>query len=361
MAAAPAVIDGWRRLSARGRLGGVDLARGLAVIGMLAAHLLWIPEWSWDDPSTWVDIANGRSSILFAVLAGVSIALVTGGTHRISDAALRIARGRIAVRALLVWMLGLVLIATGVPVYVILPAYAILFLLALPLLRFRAGPLLAIAGVLAVVTPFVYAPLAALPFWQTASGDLLDAVIGWHYPFVVWVSFIVAGLGIGRLDLRSLRVQGALLGAGVAAAVIGYGLDAAQIAPAGAWQTVFTAAAHSSGVYEVLGSGGFAIAVLAACLLLCRTPLTWIVLPLRAVGSMPLTAYTAQLVVWAIWAAGTLESVGDLAGFRDLQPFWPMTLGLLVGCTAWALTLGRGPLEWAFDRAARSAVRGGRS
>ena len=67
-------------------------------------------------------------------------------------------------------------------------------------------------------------------------------------------------------------------------------------------RAVWTAEPHSSGLLEVIGSGGFALAVIGLCLLACRTVLTWIVLPLRAVGAMPLTAYTAQLVVWAIVA-----------------------------------------------------------
>lgn len=348
---------GTKRLTATGRLGGIDLARGLAVVGMLAAHLLWLPEWSWEDPATWGDLANGRSSILFATLAGVSLALVTGGRRRIAPGALRLARSRIAMRAALIWLLGLALIATGVPVYVILPAYAVLFFIALPLLGLRAPALLVTAGVLAVVTPFLYATIAALPFWGDELGELVSAVFGWHYPFLVWITFVVAGLGVGRLDLRSLRVQLALLVAGAAVSTLGYGLDAAGVASGGAWSTVFTADAHSSGLYEVLGSGGLAVAVIALCLLLCRTPLTWIVLPVRAVGSMPLTAYTAQLVVWAVWAAVALGDVGDLGGFRDLHPFWPITIGILVGCTAWALTVGRGPLEAAFDRLSRVTVR----
>ena len=52
------------------RIAGVDLARGLAVIGMLAAHLLTIDAFDAGRPETWIDIANGRSSILFATLAG---------------------------------------------------------------------------------------------------------------------------------------------------------------------------------------------------------------------------------------------------------------------------------------------------
>ena len=52
------------------------------------------------------------------------------------------------------------------PVYVILPAYAILFLLALPFTALprprRCSPL---AGALALVMPFVQVVLDALPFW----------------------------------------------------------------------------------------------------------------------------------------------------------------------------------------------------
>jgi uncharacterized membrane protein YeiB len=77
-----------------------------------------------------------------------------------------------------------------------------------------------------------------------------------------------------------------------------------------------------------------------------------LVLPLRATGSMPLTAYTAQLVVWALVSLNVLGDTGDLSGFRALDPFWPLTLGIVAGCTVWALVVGRGPLEWALERTA---------
>ncbi len=120
---------------------------------------------------------------------------------------------------------------------------------------------------------------------------------------------------------------------------------------------MWSADPHSSGLFEVIGSGGFALAVIGASLLLCRSVLTWIVLPVRAVGAMPLTAYTAQLVAWAIVAAAVLGDTGDLVGFRDLDPFWPLSLGLLAACTAWALLIGRGPLEWVLDRISRLVSR----
>ena len=120
---------------------------------MFAAHLLWIEELDYADTSTWIAVVDGRSSILFATLAGVSIGLVTGGERPLAPADMHIARGRLTVRAALLWLLGIWLIATGVPVFVILPAYAILFLLALPLVSLGARALLLLAGALALVMP----------------------------------------------------------------------------------------------------------------------------------------------------------------------------------------------------------------
>jgi len=355
----------WRRLNGPGRVGGVDLARGLAVIGMFAAHLLWISEpFDVVDPSTWVVVAEGRSSILFATLAGVSIGLVTGGTAPLTGRSMRMARSRLAVRAALLWLLGMALILTGVPVYVILPAYALLFLLALPLTRLPARILLPLAGALAVVMPLIQVILDDLAVWRTVAGYDLALVVGWHYPFTTWIVFVVAGLGAARAGVTRLRVQLWLVAAGSALAASAYAMDAATGADGADetnsfWGAVWTARAHSTGLLEVLGSGGFALAVLGVCLLACRTFVRTVVLPVRAVGAMPLTAYTAQLVVWAVVAGVVLGNPGDLDGFRALDPFWPFCVSTVVLSTAWALLIGRGPLEAAVDRLSRWIVRDG--
>ncbi|MET1020384.1 MAG: heparan-alpha-glucosaminide N-acetyltransferase domain-containing protein [Microterricola sp.] len=366
MAAAPALTAGWLptrwdRLNGPQRIAGVDLARGMAVIGMLAAHLLWIGDFSFADPGSWVAVVDGRSSILFATLAGVSIGLVTGGRTPLPPAQRRTARLRLAVRAALLWVLGLLLIATGVPVYVILPAYAILFLLATLLISLPARTLLILAAALALVMPFVQVLLDELPIWQAPLSPLLGYAVGWHYPFPVWIAFLAAGLGVARAGIRRTDVQVRMLAAGAGLAVLAYGAEALtgagpQGESASFWVAVWTARPHSSGVLEVIGSGGFALAVIAVCLLVCRTAVRWVVLPLRAVGAMPLTAYTAQLLVWAIAAIVLFGQTGDLAAFRDIEPFWPITLGILIGATAWALLVGRGPLEWIVERASTLAV-----
>lgn len=346
----------WQRLNGPARIAGVDLARGLAVVGMFAAHLLLTAEqFVWSEPATWTAVVDGRSSILFAMLAGVSIGLVTGGRTPFSGSRMTAARFKLVLRALILLVLGILLILTGVPVYVILPAYAILFLLAILFTGLRSSAVLWTAAALALVMPFVQPALDALPIWAAPFGDELDLMIGWHYPFTVWIAFVLAGLGVARAGVTRLAVQTRMLVAGAALAAIGYGLAELPVPTSGEyWGLVWTAEPHSSGLFEAVGSGGFAIAVLGACLLLCRIRvLKALTLPLRATGAMPLTAYTAQLLVWAVVALIVLGNTDDYFGFLALEPFWPLTIGMLVACTAWALLVGRGPLEWVLERATR--------
>ncbi len=346
----------WNRLNGPRRIAGVDLARGLAVVGMFAAHLLVTAEgWVWSAPDTWTSVVDGRSSVMFATLAGVSIGLVTGGRTPLPHAQMSVARQRLALRAAALFVLGILLVLTGVPVYVILPAYAILFLLALSFTRFSARPLLWIAAAIAIAMPFAQPLLNDLDVWRAPLGEELSVLLGWNYPFTLWIAFVLAGLGAARAGVARLVVQVRMLVSGAALAVFGYGI--AEVPPPAAgeyWLAVWTAAPHSSGVLETVGTGGFVMAVLAVCLLLCRLrAMKAVTLPFRATGAMPLTAYTAQLLVWAGVALAMIGDTGDLTGFRMLDPFWPLTVGTIVGCTLWALLVGRGPLEWALERASR--------
>ena len=218
---------------------------------------------------------------------------------------MRTARGRLAVRAGLLWVLGVLLIATGVPVYVILPAYALMFLLALPLTSLPARVLLPLAGALAVIMPFVQIVLDAPLFWSTPAGNAVSLGLGWHYPFTTWIAFVVAGLGVARADVTRLRTQVWLVVAGacLAAGRLRNGCRHRR-------RSRSRGGARTSGRCGRLGrtprgcsrSSGPAASrspCSAPACSLCRTVLVWVVLPLRAVGAMPLTAYTLQLVVWA--------------------------------------------------------------
>jgi hypothetical protein len=115
----------------------------------------------------------------------------------------------------------------------------------------------------------------------------------------------------------------------------------------------FSSGPHTGGTMEILGSGGLAIALIAL-LVLTGESLRYVLLPLAAVGSMPLTAYSAHVV--AIWGV-----VGP-GGWNQPTLLYPfLAVGLLIACSAWAILAGRGPLErltaWAAARLAPSEKR----
>jgi uncharacterized membrane protein YeiB len=338
------------------RIVGVDVARGLAVLGMFGAHVGVQQSFDWLEPSTWSDVVNGRSSILFAVLAGVSIAIISGrrdaggAREPLEGQPLVQARLRILVRAALIFAIGAVLELLGTPVAVILPYYAVLFVLSLPFLRWRPRRLFVLAGLVAVIMP-VAVVIPRLPGDAIGFGPgqvLVDLLVTGYYPVLVWMAFLLAGLGIGRLELGAIAVQWRMLVAGVILAVAGYGSAAAAqglVDSGNPFAALVTSEPHSGSPFEVVGSTGFAIAVIALCQLASRTVLRWVLLPVAAVGSMALSAYSIQIIGLAYVIQGS-HGISDGLGFEPDNALWAVFAAVaLVACTAWFVVLGRGPFE----------------
>jgi uncharacterized membrane protein YeiB len=349
----------------RGRIVGLDVARALAVFGMLGAHLGVVAPDVAASPSTWSGVVNGRPSILFAVLAGISVALLSGRTTPVSGEDLVRARVRILVRAAWVFAIGGALEALGTDIDVILGVYAVLFVLALPFLRWSPRRLLLAAGVLAVVTP--PADLVLTQF--VVATDAYDtpfvslAVTG-AYPALIWWTFLLVGLAVGRCDLTTTPARTRLVAAGTGLAIVGYGGGwlSTQWWAAGQAQTwpvedttrpeesdpvLLTGAfPHTGTTFEIVGSVGVALIVIAMCLIVAdRLPRT--VFPLAAVGSMALTTYAGGIVAVAV--TGTLD-------YTTNRPWLIYVVVTTAAATLWRLFLGRGPLErlltWSSLRAA---------
>ncbi|ROP64170.1 heparan-alpha-glucosaminide N-acetyltransferase domain-containing protein [Curtobacterium sp. PhB115] len=345
-----------RGASASGpRLQGVDVARALALLGMMAAHIGGIADTlDWSDPATWTAVAHGRPSTLFAVLAGVSIGLTSGRTDPPGPPTIGRLRARLAIRAAAVIAIGFVLIALDTPVYVILPTYGALFLLVIPVLRFRSVPLLAIAASCAVLSPIVAVAIAP----AYADAGMVSVQLGLVYPVVTFLAYVLVGLAVVRAGLGRGR-QIALLASGAVVATTAYVVgsvlaplpdDAAFAFPgvpyAGEGSTPAQALAqlflsprdHSSSIVDVAGSAGVAVAVIALCTLVFDgrgRVAERIAFPLAAVGSMPLTIYSGHLVVIAMLR----EYPGSAVAWC-----W-FALGSIVFAMLWRRFLGRGPLE----------------
>ncbi|MFD7446455.1 DUF418 domain-containing protein [Streptomyces sp. NPDC059909] len=369
-----------------GRLIGLDLARGLAIFGMFAAHVG--PEPSEGGPLGWVmEVARGRPAALFAVLAGFSLIILTGRPHPRTGRAGRQAVVRVLIRSAVLVVVGYALTSLGTDVDVILACYGLLFVLALPLYRLRAATLALVAAAASLVMPpVVYLLRAAVgggswadaviawdPLAQvTASDGLLELFISGAYPVLTWLPFIFAGMAVAKLDLKRPGVPAKLALFGGALAVIGYGgswlalhlVPGAQAAvnaatdttsAASAWWSdavgeepapgvsawLLVAAPHSQTTWSILGNTGVALVVVAVCLIAMdrSAPLRGLAAPVIAVGSMSLTAYVGHIV--AIKAL----SVGDLPDSALLPALLGFIAAAMLLALAWRQLFRRGPLE----------------
>ena len=372
---------------AAGRVVGVDVARALALVGMMATHLL---PGRVGDQVPWVQqVAGGRASALFAVLAGVSIALVSGRRTPLRGPERRVVSLRLAVRALLIGALGLALGTVPTPVAVILAYYAVLFLLALPFLGLGARALAAWAVVWAVVAPVVAHLVRPLvPPHEVGSptpGDLLrpghllsELLLTGYYPAAVWLVYVLAGMALGRLDLRRtataarvalgglalavvatllsrvlLQVPGALAALtatwpdavqpdpslrddpGALDALLTHGLSGTT--PTGSWWWLATVAPHSGTTLDLAQTTGSAMAVLGACVLLARRrPDAWAAV--FGAGAMTLSLYTLHLL---------LTARGWWPGWGEPEHFDDQVLVVALVGAFFALVPLRGPLETA--------------
>ena len=190
----------------------MDVARALALIGMMGTHLL--PELdSRFHVTPWFWFAGGRASALFAVLAGVSLALASGGaTPRLRPA--RAVVVRVVVRAALIAFIGFALVELDPPIAVILVNYALLFVLGLPLLWLRPGRWWSAPSAWALAMPLLSqawrAHLAPGPGAQPSFADLAHpwdlltrlALTG-YYPVLTWLAFLAVGIAVGRCRCRA--------------------------------------------------------------------------------------------------------------------------------------------------------------
>jgi uncharacterized membrane protein len=316
----------------RDRLVGLDVARCLALLGMVATHVL-DERTPAGDLTTAQWLAGGRASALFAVLAGVSLALMTREPLRGRPLARR-AVG-IAARALLIGLLGLVLGGLGTGIAIILTYYGVLFVLGLPFTTLRVRALLSLTVVWVVAAPVVsHLVRPHLPergFDSPAFAQLGDPgqlaselLLTGYYPAVPWLAYLLAGLVLGRLDLRDTSLLGGLALGGLSLAVLATQVSRTLADPVvaaenatgmfgttpadGDWAWLLLVAPHSATPLDLAQTIGSAVLVIALCLLLERLlprPASSVLAVVFGAGAATLTLYTLHVVMRteAVWPA----------------------------------------------------------
>ncbi|WP_448854159.1 DUF418 domain-containing protein [Corynebacterium frankenforstense] len=295
----------------RPRLTGLDLARGLAVLGMMVAHLG--PKGGWIETAT-----DGFPSAMFAVLAGCSLSLMNTRADAEGGPAVARARFRAVVRGLLLVAAGFVLGLLPTMILIVLVPVGAIYVLLSPLTRWRTWEL-----ALSFVGLTLFSGLAAVVTGFTGG-----------YPPLAWLAYGVFGMLLHRVFFaaREWAVGTALLGAALGATglvhrhlvepVVPWSDGEATTGVAGAF---FSPVGHSSGLLDVLCSCGMAAALTGLCLWICHAPAPRrAVFPLRAVGTMALTVYVLHVLTATIPLSGIFDGteVEDAVPYTS-EPYSP--------------------------------------
>jgi uncharacterized membrane protein len=394
-AAEPAALSSSRRAL------GVDVARAIALIGMIAVHVF--PDENAEGYMTWsYGLAGGRAAALFAVLAGVSIAFVEKRSRgQLYGRTLVADRAALAVRGLLILLVGLLLGHLVTPIATIIPYFGVLFLLALPFYARSSRFLLISAAIFVVLGPILRHllngripeqadPEADYTLVTAAQRPLLfvgDMLVTGTYPAAVWMVYLCVGMVIGRQVLTSRRFALRLMGWGSALAIAAWGLSTILLGPVGGlhrlveatpsltgeeiadvlaygpevvlmpnttwwWLTVMTP--YSESPLSALHTLGTAMAVLGFTLLVTHHG-GKVFSPFAAVGAMTLTLYSAHCVILMIdLLDGNLPEVS----------LWVQIISFMVFALLWRSSMGKGPLEAVISEASdwtRQRVREGRA
>ncbi|TDL42417.1 heparan-alpha-glucosaminide N-acetyltransferase domain-containing protein [Kocuria rosea] len=350
---------------------GLDAARGLALIVLMAVQVLPGHHAVTQAPAWPHVLLSEASAALFILLAGVGLALGSGGRFPHRGRWLAADRAGVAVRAVLLAAVGLglgALMPGDAPADNLLICCGVLFVLAIPFLHLSATALFVCAAVLWMVGPLLVqgvtdvlpAPASAHPAFADVpaqpGGTVSRLLVTGTYPALPYLmSCLLVGLGVGRMNLRDTGIQVRLLAAGAGLVVLARTADPFVPHAFGGHGRVPTTGGTGAddlaevlvrgpdpwpvdGVWAIAAGLGVALLVLGGCLQASRTSGAWS-LRLSAVGAMGLSVYTAHLVALSVEVR------------YDLPVLWSLVhLGAAVLlAVGWHRTRGRGPMERVLD------------
>jgi uncharacterized protein len=359
-------------LAPAGRVFGFDLARALAIFGMVVVHFSLVMADGRTGPG-WLSSAlgflDGRAAATFVVLAGIGVTLMSKRAIQAANP-LAITKVRAALIRRGLFLLALGFINLRIWPGDILRVYGVSLLLAARLITASDRRLLlgALGYALGFVALFLVLDFEKNWDWSTMTyhglwapkGVVRNLFYDGFRSVLPWTGFLVFGMWLGRLDLRDSATNGR-----VALAAACTALSAEFIS----WLCVSYFLAHPRGMDPetikalfgtesmpalplfLLASGGTAVALIAMSVRIAAAWPSRLWQPLVATGQMALTWYVAHIVL----GLGTVDALGLVASQTLLASAGYgvgfFALAVLASCL-WKLVFRHGPLEWVMRKVA---------
>lgn len=357
------------------RLIGLDVARALAILGMVVVHFSLVgaedettPQWM----AAILRALDGRASAVFILLAGIGVTLMTRGAVQRDDVTRRNELQVVLIRR------GIALLLLGLVNLMIWPGdilriYGVSLIVASSLFDRSSRTLLLWAAAFGLVFIGLFVSVDFSQNWDwetmtylrlwTLSGQVRNLFYDGFRSVFPWTGLLIFGLWLGRMDLTRQDVCRRLLVFGAATAAAAEGLSwgllqwLALRLPADEARALFGTDSMPALPLFLLAAGGTAVSVIALC---CLATNRW---PGR--GWRPLVATGQRALTW--YVGHILIGLGGLVAFDQVgtRPL-PAAAGLgvaffamaVVVSTLWNRVAPRGPLEAALRRLADRGERG---
>ncbi|NOX98896.1 MAG: DUF1624 domain-containing protein [Verrucomicrobia bacterium] len=348
------------------RIIGYDLARALAVFGMVLVNYRIVMAADMQDPS-WlaksIGFIEGRASALFVVLAGMGISLLSHEARNAGDKNSRfLNRVTLLKRAAFLFVVGI--FYTPIWPADILHFYGVYIALA-SLLMFLPSKWLSTVAVVFVVA----FPLLCLGFdyerrwdWETLHysglwtlpGMISHLFFNGFHPVVPWLAFLLIGMILGRLNLTDSAVRIRVFLFGICITIFAEGASWILIenysgegyfANEGLVEACFGTSPMPPMPLYMLAATGTACVVIGIAVAVGEkwSGAAWL-RPLIVTGQASLTLYVAHVVI----GFGLLEAIGHLENqsleFATGSAVVFCFIGMILACL-WRRRFERGPLE----------------
>lgn len=352
------------------RINSYDVARALAVLGMLVVNYFVIFLESFAGKSIFIALADlicGRAAALFVMLAGVGLTLL--GRRAIDSGdkgALRLFRQQILLRCLVLYLLGHLL-------WLYWPADILHFY---GLFLFVGAMVITWTGRTLWLLNLLILAVATWLYWFTggqpaSSGMFATSGIVWrninnllftgNYSAFPWLSFMIAGIWFGKNRLISSNVSLGRISAVAGAIFIAseYLLRIAGVGDPDQFDTVqvllLARTAFPLSPLYIVSAGSSAFLVLAATMAVCRFGLiTALLKPFTYVGRLSLTIYIGHIfLAYAMFDYISANYAG--AGYLQavIAFYCSSTLFFMVFSAIWCRYFTYGPLEWLLRKVAK--------
>jgi uncharacterized protein len=348
------------------RIIGIDVARALAVIGMIivnfkvvfgAEGLSWV--------KCFASIFDGKAAATFVVLAGVGLALITNSAIKHKDRhKLKIAKIRIAKRALFLFVLGLSYITIW-PAD-ILHFYAIYMVIILMVLPFKERTILILGSALIFFYPMLvifwdyetgwdFISLNYQGFW-TFKGFIRNLFFNGFHPVMPWTAFMLFGYWFGKQDLhndkfiKKIFLLSTLLFISIqilSYLSISFLAEGNQEAALELTEILGTNPMPPLPFYMFNGIS-IAFVIISACILIARRfENTLIIDALNKTGQLALTFYIAHVIIgMGIIELVTPEKMGNYTVEFSVSYALVFSLLCIIFAIFWRKYKKYGPLEW---------------